>query len=40
MSWTAVGVATLVSVAIGIIFGTIPAAKAARKNPIEALRHE
>lgn len=40
MSWGAVGVATLVSMAIGIIFGTLPAAKAARKNPIEALRHE
>ncbi|HJP96001.1 MAG TPA: ABC transporter permease [Candidatus Saccharimonadales bacterium] len=40
MSWGAVGAATLVSMAIGIIFGTLPAAKAARKNPIEALRHE
>jgi putative ABC transport system permease protein len=40
ISWQAVAVAFGVSVAIGIIFGFIPAAKAARKDPIEALRHE
>lgn len=40
ISWTAIGIAASVSVAIGIIFGTIPAIKAARKDPIEALRHE
>lgn len=39
-SWTAVAIATLVSVGIGVVFGTIPAAKAARKDPIDALRHE
>jgi len=40
ISWQAVGLATAVSVAVGIIFGTAPAVKAARKDPIQALRHE
>jgi putative ABC transport system permease protein len=40
ISWTAIGIAAGVSVAIGVLFGSIPAIKAARKDPIEALRHE
>ncbi|HSX29219.1 MAG TPA: ABC transporter permease [Candidatus Saccharimonadales bacterium] len=40
ISWNAVGIATGVSLVVGIVFGTAPALKASRKDPIEALRHE
>jgi len=40
ISWQVMLLAVGVSVAVGIIFGTIPALKAAHKDPIEALRNE
>ncbi len=38
INWQIVVLATVVALLVGIIFGTIPALKAARKDPIEALR--
>lgn len=38
ITWPVVLVAAVVSVSVGIISGTIPAVKAARKDPIDALR--
>ncbi len=38
--WEVVLIAACVSIVVGIIFGTAPAIKAARKDPIDALRHE
>jgi ABC-type antimicrobial peptide transport system permease subunit len=40
VQWQVIVGATLVSVLVGIIFGTVPALKAARKDPIAALRGE
>lgn len=40
ISWQIVVIATFVSLAVGILFGSVPALKAARKDPIDALRNE
>lgn len=40
MPWQIVLLSGLSSVLIGVLFGSFPALKAARKDPIEALRHE
>jgi putative ABC transport system permease protein len=40
ISWQLVLLASGVSLLVGIIFGTVPALKAARKDPIQALRSE
>ena len=40
ISWEIVGIVVAISAGIGILFGVYPAAKAARLDPIEALRFE
>ncbi len=40
LNWQVMAGAALVSLLVGVIFGTAPAIKAARKDPIDALRNE
>ena len=40
ISWQVVVLASFVSIILGVLFGTVPALKAARKDPISALRNE
>lgn len=40
LTWPIMAVAVLVSVTVGIIFGVTPAMTAARKHPVDALRHD
>jgi putative ABC transport system permease protein len=40
ISWQIVAIAAGTSLLVGIVFGTVPAIKAARKDPIDALRAE
>ena len=40
ISWEIVVLACLVSIVVGVVFGSFPALKAALKDPIEALRSE
>ena len=40
VSWQSIAAATLVSIAIGVVFGMYPARKASRVSPMESLRYE
>jgi putative ABC transport system permease protein len=40
ISWWSIGIAFTVSSLVGLIFGMLPASRASRLNPTEALRYE
>jgi putative ABC transport system permease protein len=40
LTWNTFFIITIVAVLVGVLFGTYPAIKAARLDPVEALRHE
>jgi ABC-type antimicrobial peptide transport system permease subunit len=40
VTWPVIGLALAVAIGVGVIFGIMPALRAAAKDPIEALRHE
>ena len=40
VTWQTVAVAAVVSIVVGLAFGTFPALRAARLSPIDAIRHE
>jgi ABC-type antimicrobial peptide transport system permease subunit len=39
VSWEIIAITVVTTLAVGIVFGTYPALKAARKKPIDSLRH-
>jgi putative ABC transport system permease protein len=39
-TWNTFLVITVLSILVGIVFGTYPAIRASRLNPVEAIRHE
>jgi len=40
ISWQIIALAALISVLVGVVFGSVPAIRASRKEPIEALRND
>ncbi|HVC36534.1 MAG TPA: ABC transporter permease [Candidatus Dormibacteraeota bacterium] len=40
INWQIIALSSAISIAVGIIFGSVPAIKASRKDPINALRNE